>query len=268
MTLAISDAARIAREHFGFVENYEASVVEHFGDFIGGARTFVDVGANRGFYAFIANEVRRDITIYLIEADPMLAANLNAEVQRWSKSNGNQIIVLEMAAGDGEAILPFYVGYDDTLGSFVKSELQDAPSKILNVPVRALDTIVPASANLALKIDVEGFEYRVLRGASSHLASSDCKVLVELHGWGDPELRKLPFHVLRMMCGLGYCAQKLDGSHYVFVKGTPQQSWANFLRVAPPPFIKMMLRNFGGAELVARWDKRKRVAHNRSDVTR
>jgi len=268
MTLAVSEAARSARKHFAFLEDYEASVIDHFGDFIDGARTFVDVGANRGFYAFLANEVCRDIAIYLIEADPLLSANLKAEVQRWSKSNGNQINVLEMAAGDREATLPFHVGYDDTLGSFVESELQCGPSKILNVPVRPLDTIIPICANLAIKIDVEGYEYRVFRGALSHLASPGCKILVELHGWGDPELGKLPFHVLWMMRGLGYCVQKLDGSHYMFAKGTLKQAWTDFLRVAPPPFIKMMLRNFGGSELVARWDKRKRVAHNLGDATR
>jgi len=142
------------------------------------------------------------------------------------------------------------------LGSFVKSELQDGRSKILNVPVRPLDSIVPASDNLALKIDVERFEYRVLRGALFHLTSSRCKILVELHGWGDPELGKLPFHVLAMMHRLGYRVQKLDGSHYLFAKGTPKQAWVDFLRVTPPLFIKMMLRNYGGSKLVAKWDKK------------
>jgi hypothetical protein len=42
-----------------------------------------------------------------------------------------------------------------------------------------------------IKIDVEGAELDVLRGATETLRKMRPKVLVEVHGWGDPTSEKV-----------------------------------------------------------------------------
>src|SRR4051794_38476512 len=231
MSDTLSMVAATARQHFGFVDDYEDTTIEHFGRLIEGAGGFVDVGANRGFYAYITNAICKNIPIYLVEADPQLAQTLADEVNRWDRTNGNLITVLPVAAGDREATLPFNIGADDSLGSLVKSELNKSRSEVIEVPVRPIDTMIPSCTGLFLKIDVEGFEYRVLQGALNHLSKADCKVLAELHSWGDPELKKLPIHVLWFMTRAGFGAKKLDGSHYTFRKERFLQRWFHFFRL-------------------------------------
>jgi hypothetical protein len=136
--------------------------------------------------------------------------------------------------------------------------------KVINEGIlEPIDTMIPSCTGLFLKIDVEGFEYRVLQGALNHLSKADCKVLAELHSWGDPELKKLPIHVLWFMTRAGFGTKKLDGSHYTFRKERFLQRWFHFFRFAPPPFLKMVLRRIGGAAIVARWDSKGRTAHDR-----
>ena len=69
-----------------------------------------------------------------------------------------------------------------------------------------------------IKIDVEGSELRVLKGAREILKKGRAKFLIEVHSWVDPEGQKSPEDVYRLMKSYGYQAINFHG-RALFVKG-------------------------------------------------
>jgi FkbM family methyltransferase len=238
-----------ARDRFGLVEDYEVDQLSRLADILRGARRFVDVGANRGVYAYVANTLMRNGRIVLIEADPRLAERLGAAVRDWTREtdNGNEITVLATAAGDRDCVMPFQLGPEETLGSLTGSDFLTGGAERVDISVKPLDTLLPPGPGTVFKIDVEGFEYRVLDGARRHLAQPDAKLLVELHGWGDSTIGTYPHHVFSLMRLAGYKAEKTSGREYIFLfgKGDRWDAWASFLRFAPLAWLKSVARRAG-----------------------
>ena len=59
------------------------------------------------------------------------------------------------------------------------------------------------SPNL-VKIDVEGAELRVIKGAINVLKTSETKFLVEIHSWGDPERTGSQSEIFTLFKSAGY----------------------------------------------------------------
>jgi FkbM family methyltransferase len=245
-------------QKFGFIQGYEAEQLEHLASLLNGADRFVDVGANRGMFAWVANRIGHDLKVFLIEADPKLSKFLESEVRTWPPA-GNTLAVISCAAGDRESVLGFHVGIEDTVGTFVESEF--ASTGIVNVSVKPLDALIPPGPRTVFKIDVEGFEYRVLLGAKGHLKQRDCKVLVEVHGWGDQEISKYPVDVLVLLYRLGYAPSRCGAAHYMFERASFVPRTVNFLRWAPSLFFKSLIRRLGARDAVYKlFGMRKRLS--------
>lgn len=125
--------------------------------------TFVDVGANIGSLSlFAASRVGHSGRIVAIEGHPRTTKYLSKNVAMNSWRN---IEVLNCAAGDRAATVHF---------SSRRTDDQNKVSDIgIEVPMRPLDEIVSVDNVRVLKIDVEGFEYEVLRGACRTLEKTD-----------------------------------------------------------------------------------------------
>jgi len=246
---ALDQLLRQARDRFGLVEDYEVHQLSQLAEILQGATRFVDVGANRGIYAYVANALMRHGRIILIEADPRLAERLGAAVPDWMREtdNGNEITVLATAAGDQDCIMPFQVGPEETLGSLTGSDFLTGGTERVVVSVKPLDDLLPPGPGTVFKIDVEGFEYRVLDGARQHLAQPDAKLLVELHGWGDSSIGRYPHHVFGLLRRAGYRAEKTSGREYIFLfsRSDRWSAWASFLRFAPLAWLKSLARRAG-----------------------
>jgi FkbM family methyltransferase len=248
-TRALDQLLQQARDRFGLVEDYEVDQLSQMAAILQGATRFVDVGANRGIYAYVANALMRNGRIVLIEADPRLAERLGATVPDWMREtdNGNEITVLATAAGDQDCVMPFQVGPEETLGSLTGSDFLTGGTARVGVSVKPLDALLPPGPGTVFKIDVEGFEYRVLDGARQHLAQPDAKLLLELHGWGDSSIGRYPHHVFSLMRRAGYKALKTSGREYIFLFSRSDRwgAWASFLRFAPLAWLKSLARRAG-----------------------
>ena len=247
--LTASEFQRVAREttaELGFTDDYESEQVQHFYDIVRGAKRFIDVGANRGLYGKLATRMMQGGQIALIEANPMLAERLGKSLVGWPDSNANQIEVFATAAGDRSSGVPFFLDLTDTLGSCIKTSWEVNPTKSINVPIQALDDLFPPEPGTVIKIDVEGFEYHVLQGAKRLLGVDDIRLVVELHGWGDPENRKYPLQVLWMMTLNGFAMSRVGVSHsYGFVRADWQHCLVSFLRWAPVFTVKHVVDRAG-----------------------
>jgi hypothetical protein len=71
-------------------------------------------------------------------------------------------------------------------------------------------------------MDIEGAEWRGLKGSEKILAGKGTTFLIEIHPWGDSEYGKRPSDVFRFMRQQGYSVERL-GSHWLF---RPQRSSA------------------------------------------
>jgi FkbM family methyltransferase len=140
----------------------------------------LDVGANVGAYALnMSTEIGKNGMVYAFEPSPETFKVLKENV----KSSGlKNIVPHKYAVGDknGEAIL--HVAFQSGLTGIGDTGRGTIVSKI-SVPMITLDNFVKKESIDRvdfLKIDVEGFEPAVLKGAQNMLTNSNMKVFTEL----------------------------------------------------------------------------------------
>ncbi|MGE0059503.1 MAG: FkbM family methyltransferase [Dehalococcoidia bacterium] len=141
-------------------------------------RTVIDVGANRGQFALYARERFPEARIYSIE--PL--SGPRASIRRLFEDDA-RVQVLDFAAGasEGSAVINI-THHDDSSSLLPPSELQTSrfpgtyTETTETVKVRSLDDAL-ADEEIArpvlLKIDVQGFELEVLKGATKLLSQVD-----------------------------------------------------------------------------------------------
>ena len=79
------------------------------------------------------------------------------------------------------------------------------------VPGTTLDALFPTSPPDFVKIDVEGAELRIFRGAQAILRQRQTTFFVEVHSWADPDGQKNPAEVHAFMRERGYHAVSIRG---------------------------------------------------------
>lgn len=126
---------------------------------------FVDVGANVGRYTVMA--ARNGNRVIAIEASPETASCLRATIER--NKLGHLVQLIEAAASEYNGLANFDIATDSSVSHLVGGRRDD--SKILvksTVPVHtiSLDSLLAREQRPSLiKIDVEGMDAKVLRGA-------------------------------------------------------------------------------------------------------
>ena len=141
-------------------------------------RTFLDVGANIGYYSWLLTEhAASELEVHMFEPDELHQRLIRRTLER-RRATATTLHPIALSAEDGKA--EFYrdidTGYRGSLvkeGSLVGGAL---------TATRRLDSVVPAPAPLTLvKIDVEGGEEDVLDGAPDLLATAPVIVLECYH---------------------------------------------------------------------------------------
>ncbi len=193
-------------------------VIHHFGDqfmkLLSGHRVdlVLDVGANEGWYAIGLRELGFQGKI--VSFEPLSTAH-GRMVEAWRKeSNSNWIIADRMAIGDCNADVSINVSANSDSSSLLPilpEHLKACPeSNYIGsemVPMRKLADVarhyVEESSSPFLKIDVQGFEKKVLQGAESMVASI-AGVQIELSLVPLYEGQELYLDMLHLMKDLGF----------------------------------------------------------------
>jgi FkbM family methyltransferase len=141
----------------------------------------IDIGANKGQFAAFAMATWPQAKLFCFEPLPepraKLAAVTAGRAQVFDCALGEEegVAVMHVASrADSSSLLP--------LGERQKTMFQMNEASALNVPVRRLDRVVNAnmlSGPTLIKIDVQGFERDVLRGAKG-LFPAIAAIYVEL----------------------------------------------------------------------------------------
>ena len=138
-------------------------------------KTVLDVGASRGQFALVARAMWPQCKIVCFEPLPEAVAKLKQVFV-----NDQNVIIHETALGDRATLSKLNVsGRDDSssllpIGRQAREYPGTAAAGVLEVPVnRTSDYIDDCLAPILLKIDVQGCELEVLRGAAPKLDRID-----------------------------------------------------------------------------------------------
>lgn len=186
--------------------------------------TVYDVGANVGFLSVIAARyVGPTGRVVCFEPLPDNIQQIEHNIQL---NDFKQVIVRREALGDenGEAV--FLVSAETTWGKLatVGSPVANQVGEI-KVPVRMLDTLIDVNhlpVPDLVKIDVEGAEVAVLKGARGSIKVGRPIMLIELHGTNDGvsiELESLNY----LSAVLGSSASIIDAPWDAYVVAIPAE---------------------------------------------
>jgi FkbM family methyltransferase len=132
---------------------------------------FVDIGANIGSYSILAAGVRGS-QVFAFEPVPQTFARLIRNL----RVNGIESLAVgeQVAAGEASGVLKFTADRD-TMNQVAPD---DYTGKVIEVPVRCLDEMLAEFPAVMWKVDVEGFEEQVLRGAANVLRHPELRVVL------------------------------------------------------------------------------------------
>lgn len=150
------------------------------------ARTIVDVGANTGLFSLTARCVNPKAVIHAFEPIPEFYSTL----ARNNDSNDADIIIHRSALSNEPGFLPMFMP-EEFAGNMYSSSLskdhylkyQHSTPRIVDVTVQVFDELAHRSGieNVDLmKVDAEGFDFKVLMGMEHTLARDIPDVLIEI----------------------------------------------------------------------------------------
>jgi FkbM family methyltransferase len=190
---------------------------------------YVDVGANIGYLAIVAaKRIGETGRAYAFEADRRMHGFLRHNVDLNGLSN---IESQHVGVGDGHRTVSLgYVAGDDTQTHVLDSTGRDVTT------VKPLDEVLPSDLSVSLlKIDTEGYEAFVLKGAGQVLARTtavyiECSAInFARYGYGS-EI------VLKLLTACGFVLYHRDGHRWSSItpEYTPRIPYENIVAVRSP----------------------------------
>lgn len=192
------------------------------------AQTVLDVGANTGYFTLLACMASPQARVIAFEPIPLIYDLLCSNVA----ANGWQARckLRREAVSDAEGTTEFHVPHTDsvpTSGSLHVGGFRGYEGHLIKTPVTTLDAVCAPldQVNLA-KIDVEGFEDKVLEGAQETLRRCRPDIIVECNH--DGPYRRID--EILSTCGYSFYALLDNGPQPIDnLRPDPQDKHRNFL---------------------------------------
>lgn len=150
----------------------EPEIVQYFQ--VENGKSFVDIGANIGFYTRMM--ALRGVCVYAFEPSPKTYKVLQASVKYlWN------VQAFNFALGDEniDAKTLYLHPENSPINGFILSPDNERFERI-TVKVRMLDNFKLTNVGL-IKIDTEGYEYPILKGALETLRREKPRMIIEMH---------------------------------------------------------------------------------------
>ena len=185
--------------HGCWLGSYESRKQKVFEALITPGSVVFDIGANVGFYTLLASVlVGGSGRVYAFEP---VQRNLRYLRRHISLNHLNNVTVIDSAVSDVTGRARFSVSGSSAIGSLS----EQGEIEVATLALDDLDASEYERARSHLKIDVEGAELKVLRGAEVFLRTWRPSILLATHG---PDVH---LDCCRFLLGIGYNIRSVDG---------------------------------------------------------
>jgi FkbM family methyltransferase len=183
VSLKLSGQAHMAIRQISFTAkdisalgSFQSSIVDFYSD-IAAANilgkdnpVILDVGANVGQFCNAAKLFFPEATIYSFEPDPSVFEQL-----RNNTAHLKNVTIFNNGLSDHDEKLSFYVHELSGMSSFKQyPDVEYDQAHVKQLEVKRLDDMLPADLKIdLLKVDVEGFELKVLSGSKQTISRSE-----------------------------------------------------------------------------------------------
>jgi FkbM family methyltransferase len=232
------DTRDIIQQYIYYFGLWEPNLTQWIGSCLKPGDTFIDVGANIGYFSVLAaGLVGPSGSVVAIEASSQNFAALKANLERSRTGNVRSI---HAAASDRAGVLRLYSG--GVFNSGATTTLEDPElafeGEVAALPLSELVTEAEAQNARLIKIDVEGAEWRVITGMESLFARSrpDLEIVVEVSPKHLAMLHKTPEDLLQLFARAGFHPYVLENDY------TAQ----SYLRSGPPQRPSRLHHNIEG----------------------
>ena len=165
-------------KHIHASHRYEPHVESVLREKLGTGDTFVDIGANIGFFSNLAAHLVGPTGV-VVAIEPM-DKNVQLIYRSIERNGFKNVFVHACAAGDSTAIVRMASGPRTSNGQML---VDSTDNMMLSQSIR-LDDLLPGLPRLnVVKFDIEGFESRAWAGFEQALARHRPVVLTEFHPW-------------------------------------------------------------------------------------
>ncbi|MGB0124607.1 MAG: FkbM family methyltransferase [Silvibacterium sp.] len=199
--------------------------------------TFLDIGANTGYYsAWAISLMRGDGRIISLEPDPEAIGFLTSTRDA---NNCSFMTVVPVAASNHDGVAQLHTNKENRGGNRLYAN--DLCSGAVTVQCKTVDSVLQSlSADTVdlIKIDVQGFEGHVLAGMMDTLKRSlNITLLMEFWPWGLAKAGSDALEVLQTLEDLGFSLFELMkggllrplNNHQVFINRLPGRAYSNIV---------------------------------------
>lgn len=196
-----------------FTESYEPEAWKWLMSQVHEGDCIADIGAYIGLYAIVlARRTGKNGEVFAFEPDCHSLALFKENVKL--NKVGPELKIIESAVGDSDGEVVYH-SRDCSISSVVSSAEKEAAKDLIKVKSQTLDAFFGDKRLDILKIDVEGYEMNVLRGARRLLSRQSGyprAILLEVHpyAWEGYGIRKN--EVVELLRGAGYTVQDTSGT--------------------------------------------------------
>jgi FkbM family methyltransferase len=140
---------------------------------------FIDVGANIGFYSLALSASQPGLRVVAFEPNPKNFRLLQANARL---NQFEQLACLPLAVSDTARTADLYLSPSDMSAS-LEQDFEPAPGAALKVTTTSLDAYLarsPLPGRLVIKVDVEGHEAALFKGAEKTIALRKPEIITEV----------------------------------------------------------------------------------------
>jgi FkbM family methyltransferase len=209
----------ILEQYLYYFGIWEPNFTHWLGRRLGPGDTFIDVGANIGYYSLLASWlVGESGSVVAIEASPTTYRALQANLARNRVRN---VRALNVAVSDSRGLAKLFRGPEGNHGLSTVLETESLryhcqfECEVETAPLAELLRDEEIRRARLIKIDVEGAEWRVLAGMGPllHSGRADLEVMVETSPQRLVNEGKNPTDLLKVFLQAGFHAYQLENDY-------------------------------------------------------
>lgn len=193
---------------------YEEFETEVFKKLLTSNTTFIDIGANIGYYTLLSSDIIKKGYIYSFE--PVIT-NYELLVKNVNLNDLKNVKIFQKAISYKNGKVKIFID-EKNLGNHSLAEnniVDKSKSEFFEVETITLDSFIKTfkeyiDGNIVIKIDTQGAEGLVLEGAQNLLVMNDLKILMEFWPNGLKNMGTDPLELLNKLEKYGFKFKLLD----------------------------------------------------------